>query len=168
VRQAGEALTRIVDAARKVQETVAEVAAASAEQANGIDEMSQTVAHMDEMTQQNAALSEESAASANALSDRIGQLNDLVAQFRTSREGRAMQAQAYPAPAYATGGGSGRSAARRAPISAAIPATAANDPAGDSEPERLRQLAKAAFAQTRAAPLRVANARAHNDGWEEF
>src|SRR5690606_11853201 len=55
VRQAGDALTRIVDASRKVQTTVSEVAAASAEQANGIEEMSQTVAHMDEMTQQNAA-----------------------------------------------------------------------------------------------------------------
>ncbi|KRE11349.1 hypothetical protein ASE63_20575, partial [Bosea sp. Root381] len=40
----------------------------------------------DEMTQQNAALSEESAASAASLSSRIGQLNDLVAAFRTGQE----------------------------------------------------------------------------------
>ena len=66
--------------------TIADISAASGEQANGIDEMSQAVAHLDEMTQQNAALSEQSAASANSLSGRIEQLNALVATFRTNRE----------------------------------------------------------------------------------
>lgn len=83
VRSAGEALGQIVDASRKVVATVSEISAASGEQANGIDEMSQTVAHMDEMTQQNAALAEESAASATSLSDQINKLNGLVASFRT-------------------------------------------------------------------------------------
>ncbi len=83
VRQAGEQLSHILEASEKVAATIAEISAAAAEQANGIEEMSQAVAHLDEMTQQNAALSEESAASANALSSRIGQLNDLVATFRT-------------------------------------------------------------------------------------
>ena len=58
---------------------------ASGEQANGIDEMSQAVAHLDEMTQQNAALAEQSAASAGSLNERIGQLNRLVDQFKTTR-----------------------------------------------------------------------------------
>ncbi|WP_244607321.1 methyl-accepting chemotaxis protein, partial [Bosea sp. CS1GBMeth4] len=84
VRQAGDALTRIVAASQGVQATVSEVAAASSEQANGIEEMSQTVAHMDEMTQANAALAEQSAASAGALSGKIAELNALVAGFRTS------------------------------------------------------------------------------------
>jgi methyl-accepting chemotaxis protein len=84
VRSAGEALERIVEASRKVSSTVSDISAAAAEQANGIDEMSQTVAHMDEMTQQNAALAEESAASATSLSGQIGRLNELVASFRTS------------------------------------------------------------------------------------
>ena len=48
--------------------------------------MSQTVAHMDEMTQQNAALAEESAASATSLSDQIGRLNQLVSSFRTGAD----------------------------------------------------------------------------------
>ena len=68
---------------------LAEISAASGEQASGIDEMSQAVAHLDEMTQQNAALAEQSAASAGSLSNRIGQLNDLVAAFRTGPEGGA-------------------------------------------------------------------------------
>ena len=83
VRQAGEALEQILTASKKVASTIAEISAASGEQASGIDEMSQAVAHLDEMTQQNAALSEQSAASAASLSSRIGQLNDLVAAFKT-------------------------------------------------------------------------------------
>jgi len=89
VRKAGESLTVILDASRKVAATIADISAAGGEQANGIDEMSQTVAHLDEMTQSNAALAEESAASANALADRIAQLNQLVAGYRTEAGGMA-------------------------------------------------------------------------------
>jgi len=84
VRSAGEVLGQIVEASRKVAGTVSEISAASGEQANGIDEMSQTVAHMDEMTQQNAALAEQSAASAIMLGRKIEQLNALVSKFRTA------------------------------------------------------------------------------------
>jgi len=87
VRAAGEALQQIVGASKKVASTVSEVSSASSEQANGIDEMTQAVAHMDEMTQQNAALAEESAASAGALSGQIERLNELVATFRTRQGG---------------------------------------------------------------------------------
>ncbi|KRE15615.1 hypothetical protein ASE66_12255 [Bosea sp. Root483D1] len=86
VREAGEVLGRIVEASKRVSATVSDISTASAEQANGIDEMSQTVAHMDEMTQQNAALAEESAASATSLSDQIQRLNGLVATFRIGGE----------------------------------------------------------------------------------
>jgi len=114
------------------------------------------------MTQQNAALAEQSAASAGSLSNRIGQLNDLVAAFKTGPDASfTSNASAMPAAA---------------------------------EPARLRQLAEAAFAQTRAQPARaqaprpaaaparapavapaapgpakkVANSRASDTGWEEF
>nr|WP_293863595.1 methyl-accepting chemotaxis protein [uncultured Alsobacter sp.] len=87
VRSAGDALGKIVEASQKVTATVTDISTAAAEQANGIDEMSQAVAHMDEMTQQNAALAEESAASASSLSDQITRLNDLVAAFKVSGSG---------------------------------------------------------------------------------
>ncbi len=89
VRSAGEVLGEIVEATQKVAGTVTEVAAASGEQSNGIDEMSQTVARMDEMTQQNAALAEESAASAVLLGRKIAELDALVAAFRTAGVARA-------------------------------------------------------------------------------
>jgi methyl-accepting chemotaxis protein len=86
VRSAGEVLGQIVEASQKVAGTIAEISAASAEQANGIDEMSRTVAHMDEMTQQNAALAEQSAASALTLGNKIGQLSTLIDAFRTKAD----------------------------------------------------------------------------------
>ncbi len=67
VREAGEQLSQILAASERVAATIADISAAAGEQANGIDEMSQAVAHLDDMTQQNAALSEQSAASAASL-----------------------------------------------------------------------------------------------------
>ncbi|MDJ1159426.1 methyl-accepting chemotaxis protein [Chelatococcus sp. SYSU_G07232] len=85
VHAAGDVLAKIVEAAGKVSQTVTEISSATGEQANGIEEMSQAVAHMDEMTQQNAALAEESAAAAAMLASQIERLNELVAAFRTRR-----------------------------------------------------------------------------------
>jgi methyl-accepting chemotaxis protein len=101
VRRAGEQLATILDASRNVAATIDDISMAASEQANGIDEMSQAVAHLDETTQANAALSEESAASAAALSARVDQLNGLVAGFRTSlatKPGQAAPSLRPPRP----------------------------------------------------------------------
>ncbi len=61
--------------------------------------------------------------------------------------------------------------ARPAPRPMLRPAPAASAPAaGEPEPECLRQLAEAAFVQSRTAPAprKVANGRAQDSGWEEF
>ncbi len=164
VRQAGDQLAQILAASQKVAATIADISAASGEQANGIDEMSQAVAHLDEMTQQNAALSEQSAASAGSLSGRIEQLNALVAAFKTGREPAGQAAYAQPGSASPRlVKAPMRAAGRPAPVSAAT----------SGEPERLRQLAEAAFVQSKAmpAPRKVANGgsgRASDSGWEEF
>ncbi len=149
VRQAGDQLSLILSASQKVAATIADISAASGEQANGIDEMSQAVAHLDEMTQQNAALSEQSAASAASLSSRIGQLNDLVAAFKTGPEGArgGGHAAAASEPARL------RQLAESAFVQKKAPAPRA-----------------AAHAPTpRPAPAKkVANSRASDSGWEEF
>ncbi|MCP4562158.1 MAG: hypothetical protein GY837_16695 [Bosea sp.] len=140
--------------------------------------MSQAVAHLDEMTQANAALAEESAASAGALSGRIGELNTLVASFRTG-SGASTAMAAGP---VSTGSGTrpaARSAAMPAMRAPARPAGTAPHAAGPAdrgsgrapEPERLRQLAEAAFVQSKATPpqpRKAANGRASDAGWEEF
>ena len=82
VRSAGSALERIVAASQQVASAVSGISAGSSEQANGIEEMSQTLAMMDATTQQNAALAEESAASAAALSNQVQALDRLIATFR--------------------------------------------------------------------------------------
>jgi methyl-accepting chemotaxis protein len=102
VRSTGEVLRQIVGASQTVTATVSEITTATAEQASGIDELSQAVTHMDDMTQQNAALAEESAASAGALASQIEQLNELVATFRTRPE-RAAQPASAPQRAVRTG-----------------------------------------------------------------
>lgn len=90
VRLAGETLEKIVDASVRVSGTAKEVAAATGEQANGIEEMSQTVSHMDEITQRNAALAEQSAASASTLLAQIERLSQLVSVFRTRDDRHAV------------------------------------------------------------------------------
>ncbi|WP_293861434.1 methyl-accepting chemotaxis protein [uncultured Alsobacter sp.] len=92
VNEAGGVLTKIMGAARDVASGVAEISTAGSEQANGIDEMSQAVAHMDEITQQNAALAEESAASATQLQDRLGELEEMLSAFRTKDDASGRQA----------------------------------------------------------------------------
>jgi methyl-accepting chemotaxis protein len=153
VRQAGEQLSQILSASKKVAATIADISAASGEQANGIDEMSQAVAHLDEMTQQNAALAEQSAASAGSLSNRIGQLNDLVAAFRTGPDG-------------ASAGHSTMSASTEPARLRQLAETAfARTPARTAAP---RPAPAKAAAPAPAPAKKVANSRAGDSGWEEF
>jgi methyl-accepting chemotaxis protein len=82
VNQAGSSLTEIVTSVKKVSDIVAEIAAASAEQARGLEEVNGAVVNMDEMTQRNGALVEETNASAQAMANQARQLAELVGRFR--------------------------------------------------------------------------------------
>jgi methyl-accepting chemotaxis protein len=82
VNQSGETMDKVVTAIKRVNDIMAEIAAASAEQATGIDEVSKAVMQMDEVTQQNAALVEEAAAAAESLQSQAEQLSARVASFK--------------------------------------------------------------------------------------
>jgi methyl-accepting chemotaxis protein len=147
VHATGHALDTIVGASSEVAQMISMIHSAASEQANGIEEMSTAVARIDEMTQQNSALAEESAASAAELMKQLERLNALVATFRIDG---AMAARMDAAPIG------------RAPT---------------TEPDRLRQLAADAFAQSRVpsqpadrpAPMRVAAAASgRGSQWTEF
>jgi methyl-accepting chemotaxis protein len=84
VNRTGGTLTEIVSAIKKVSDIVAEIAAASREQATGLDEVNIAVGNMDEMTQRNGALVEQTSASAQALSSQARDLAELVGFFRTA------------------------------------------------------------------------------------
>ena len=67
---------------KKVNDLIAEIAAASQEQSQGISQVNDAVAQMDKVTQQNAANSEESASAAEEMSAQAEELQSMVAQFK--------------------------------------------------------------------------------------
>ncbi len=89
VREAGDALTEILASSRKVAATIADISAATSEQALGIDEVSRTVAELDSITQANAAMVEQGAASAQGLSTKAGELYRLVSAYTIDGEMQA-------------------------------------------------------------------------------
>lgn len=88
-------LSDIVTKIRKVDELVAEVASASTEQSQGIDQINVAVSQMDKVTQSNAANAEESAAASQELNAQAETLNsavrDLLALTGASNEAFALQ-----------------------------------------------------------------------------
>lgn len=69
----------------KVDSLIAEIAAASREQAQGIDQVNTAVAQMDKVAQQNAASSEESVSAAEELSSQAEEPQGMVGQFILSQ-----------------------------------------------------------------------------------
>lgn len=86
VNKSGNTMKEIVTAIKRVNDIMAEIAAASNEQSVGIEQVSTAVSQMDEMTQQNAALVEEAAAAAESLQSQADQLTQRVAMFRLSHD----------------------------------------------------------------------------------
>ena len=82
VGAAGNTMGEIVEAVRRVTDIMSEIAAASDEQSRGIQQVSQAVTEMDNVTQQNASLVEEASAAAASLEDQAGKLTQAVAAFR--------------------------------------------------------------------------------------
>jgi methyl-accepting chemotaxis protein len=76
-------LAEIVNSSTNVASALGDIASASHEQANGIEEVAKVVAHMDEMTQRNSMMAEESAAVARQLEQATESLQQLVRNFRT-------------------------------------------------------------------------------------
>ncbi|MDY0398493.1 MAG: methyl-accepting chemotaxis protein [Desulfuromonas thiophila] len=76
------AFSEIVREIQKVNDLVAEIAASSNEQAQGIAQINEGVARIDEVTQQNTSSAEESAAAAQELSSQAAQLEGLLTNFK--------------------------------------------------------------------------------------
>jgi methyl-accepting chemotaxis protein len=93
VKGAGKTLDDILGGVKRVADIVAEIAAASVEQASGIDQVNAAVTQMDEMTQQNAALVEEAAAAANSLEDQAVKLRQQMALFNIGQQAHMAAAQ---------------------------------------------------------------------------
>ena len=168
VDRAGETMTEVVGAIRRVTDLVGEITAASAEQSEGVSQVADAITQMDTATQQNAALVEESAAAADSLQRQSGDLVQAVARFRTA--GGAT----WAAPAL-------QSAPVNAPLAA--PRPAASRPVSTSSMPRAPHMAPAVMPATparasavkAAAPALAATAIttaaatvAADDDWEQF
>ena len=74
-------VSRTVDAISQLNTIMNEIATASAEQGNGIDQVNTAISQMDQVTQQNAALVEQASASSAAMSEQAAKLTREVEVF---------------------------------------------------------------------------------------
>ncbi len=153
VNQSGKTLEEIVSSVKRVTDIIAEITAASQEQASGIDQVNKAIMQMDETTQQNAALVEETTSASQSMKDQAKELMSQVEVFKT--------------PA-----GEGQTAPRREQASAARPASKPAAAGNGAKPV----LKKPAFAGKTAeakSPVGVAAGNGHDrrrkdDDFEEF
>lgn len=83
---AGETMTEVVSSIKRVTDLISEINAASNEQAQGVGQVAEAVAEMDQVTQQNAALVEEMSAAASSMSTQANDLVSAVAVFKLGDE----------------------------------------------------------------------------------
>ena len=81
VKSTNAAFTEVAGNAGKVGELIGEIAAASQEQAQGIEQVNIAVTEMDKVTQQNAATAEQSAASSEEMNAQAEELKSFVADL---------------------------------------------------------------------------------------
>ncbi|MGC3874545.1 methyl-accepting chemotaxis protein [Halomonas sp. GXIMD04776] len=82
VAEAGRTTDEIVASIQRVTQIMEEISNASAEQSDGVQQVSEAVTQMDQTTQQNSALVADSASVANHLSARAQQLIEAMAIFQ--------------------------------------------------------------------------------------
>jgi methyl-accepting chemotaxis protein len=85
------ALAEITTQAKKVSELMDEIAAASQEQAQGVDQVNQAMTQMETITQQNAANAEESASSAEELSAQADNMRKIVGELSQLVNGKSVK-----------------------------------------------------------------------------
>ena len=97
---AGQLLEKLVPDIQKTAELVREIAAASAEQSTGADQVNKAIQQLDQVIQQNASASEEMASTAEELSSQAETLQASIGFFKTgdSRRSRPAGKQRLFAP----------------------------------------------------------------------
>ncbi|MEK7755702.1 MAG: methyl-accepting chemotaxis protein, partial [Planctomycetota bacterium] len=89
VDQSGKTLEEIVGSVKRVTDIIAEIAAASQEQASGIEQVNKAIMQMDETTQQNAALVEEATSASQSMREQAVELMRQVDFFKMAASGAA-------------------------------------------------------------------------------
>lgn len=124
VDESGRTLEEIVTGAKKVGDIISEIAAAGAEQSQGIEQVNKAVTQMDEMTQQNAALVEEAAAASESLDDQGKNLQRMMSFFKVGEsEGQPVAAKPAAAKPAVAKPADAKPAARAMPKKPAAPSS---------------------------------------------
>ena len=89
VEKTGEAFSQVDSGTNKIKELVAEIAAASNEQAQGTDQINKAANEMNQVIQNVAASAEESAASSQELTSQSEQMKDMVEELQSLVGGQA-------------------------------------------------------------------------------
>jgi methyl-accepting chemotaxis protein len=82
VNRSGETLAEIVASIKTVSGLVAEIAAASRDQSQGIVQINQAVLQMDKFTQTNGSLVAQAAAASQTMAQRAGELNGMMERYQ--------------------------------------------------------------------------------------
>ena len=93
---AGHLLSKLVPDIQKTAELVREIAAASAEQSTGANQVNKAIQQLDQVIQQNSAASEEMASTAEELASQAEVLQTSIAFFKTGQARRGEQPAARP------------------------------------------------------------------------
>ena len=164
VDKAGNTMTEVVTAIRRVTDIMGEISAASSEQSAGVDQIGEAVTQMDQATQQNAALVEEMAAAAASLNTQAGELVQAVAVFKLAQD------SAYSAGTR-LGATAGAAPTTSRPVLSAAKAASAVRPAATKAPKPAASLAAPvgnAPAPTPAAAPAASGKGGADDEWESF
>jgi methyl-accepting chemotaxis protein len=102
VDQSGKTLAEIVGSVKRVTDIIAEITAASQEQATGIDQVNKAIMQMDETTQQNAALVEEATSASQSMKEQAQALMHQVGSFKMTGSGQVRPVRSSMAPAAQT------------------------------------------------------------------
>ncbi len=89
VKKSGESLEQIIRHIQDLSGVMEEIAAASSEQATGVDELNRAIAQIDTTTQQNASTVEELASTSDSLSSEAQDLARTVSRFTVRQEGQS-------------------------------------------------------------------------------
>ena len=150
--RAGSTMVDVVNSVARVTTIIGDIAAASAEQTAGIEQVNRAIVDMDQATQHNAALVEQAAAAAAELGRHAAGLDRSLAVFRLTGAGAA------PAPAS------------RPPMApgalTAVTSTAKAPPAHGPAPAAVAPRSASAI----RTPARAGSAvcKPMEDDWEEF
>ncbi|HEV2702506.1 MAG TPA: methyl-accepting chemotaxis protein [Steroidobacteraceae bacterium] len=160
VTRSGETLGQIVASIKTVSALVAEIAAASREQSQGIEQINRAVLQMDEFTQTNGSLVAQATAASQTMAQRAGEMNTMMQRYQLNE---AMESKLDLTATQVIAPRGGARAAERKPGTSRPPERRRSDRPWTARPPA------AGAAKTSAQPAaRAAKGGDDDMDWKEF